>query len=64
MTAFSNDDLNELEGVLASVCETLAPQDEEVKARIRRRLFLLASNGISKPRQLHDHLIRSFTRAR
>ena len=53
-SAFSNDDLVELEWVFASVCEALEAnqerQDEEAKACIRRRLFLLAcNNGISDP---------------
>ena len=52
--AFSNDDLVELEWVFASVCEALEAnqerQDEEAKACIRRRLFMLAcNNGMSDP---------------
>ena len=67
-TAFSNDDLVELEWVLASVCEALEagqgkPTHEE-KARIRRRLFVLSCNGMSEPRSLRNHLVRSFSRSR
>jgi hypothetical protein len=65
-TVFSNDDLTELEWVFASVCEALEAvrgvHDEEEKARIGRRLFVLACNGMNDPRGLRDHLIRSFTR--
>jgi hypothetical protein len=64
-TNFSNDDLVELEWVFASVCEALeatqGTQGDDVKACIRRRLFVLASNGISEPRSLRHSLIRSFT---
>jgi hypothetical protein len=65
-TTFSNDDLVELEWVFASVCEALeaaqGKQDDDEKACIRRRLFVLASNGMSEPKSLRDSLIRSFTR--
>jgi hypothetical protein len=66
--AFSNDDLVELEWVFASVCEALEAnqdrQDEEAKACIRRRLFMLAcNNGMSDPASLRDHLDRSFARS-
>jgi hypothetical protein len=64
-TVFSNDELTELEWVLASVCDALEAEqckpDENEKAGVRRRLFVLACNGVSDPRTLHDHLIRSFT---
>jgi hypothetical protein len=67
-TTFSNDDLVELEWVFASVCEFLeaqqGKQDDDEKGCIRRRLFVLASNGMSEPRSLRDSLIRSFTRPR
>jgi hypothetical protein len=67
-SAFSNDDLVELEWVFASVCEALEAneerQDEEAKACIRRRLFMLAcNNGMSDPASLRDHLVRSFARS-
>ena len=66
-TVFSNDDLTELQWVFASVCETLEAQqgkrDESEKALIRRRLFILACNGMSDPRSLRDYLVRSFTRS-
>ena len=67
-SAFSTDDLVELEWVFASVCEALEAnqerQDEEAKACIRRRLFLLAcNNGISDPASLRDDLVRSFARS-
>jgi hypothetical protein len=67
-SAFSNDDLVELEWVFASVCEALEAnqerQDEEAKACIRRRLFLLAcNNGISDSASLRDDLVRSFARS-
>ena len=66
--AFSNDDLVELEWVFASVCEALEAnqerQDEEAKACIRRRLFMLAcNNGMSDPASLRDHLVRGFARS-
>ena len=66
--AFSNDDLVELEWVFASVCEALEAnqerQDEEAKACIRRRLFMLAcNNGMSDPASLRDHLDRTFSRS-
>ena len=68
-SAFSNDDLVELEWVFASVCEALEAkherQDEEAKACIRRRLFMLACNhGMSDPASLRDHLVRSFARSK
>jgi hypothetical protein len=67
-SAFSNDDLVELEWVFASVCEALEAneerQDEEAKSCIRRRLFMLAcNNAVSDPASLRDHLIRSFARS-
>jgi hypothetical protein len=62
-----NDDLAELEWVFASVCDALEADqgkpDEEERARIRR-LFVLACNGMSEPRSLRNHLVRSFTRRR
>lgn len=66
--AFSNDDLVELEWVFASACEALEAnqerQDEEAKACIRRRLFMLAcNNGMSDPASLRDHLDRRFARS-
>ena len=67
-SAFSNDDLVELEWVFASVCETLEAneerQDEEAKACIRRRLFMLAcNNGMGDPASLRDYLVSSFARS-
>ena len=66
--AYSNDELTELEWVFASVCETLevgqGKQNDEERACIRKRLFVLASNGMNDPRSLRDHLIRSFTRSK
>jgi hypothetical protein len=64
--AFAHDDLNELQWIFASVCEVLEAKhdkpDEEERACIRRRLFMLACNGMRDPLQLRDHLVRSFTR--
>jgi hypothetical protein len=66
--AFSNNELTELEWVFASVCEALeakqGKQNEEEKGCIRRRLFLMACNGMSDPRSLRDHLVRSFTKSK
>jgi hypothetical protein len=38
--------------------------DETETAAIRRRLFMLACNGMNDPEMLSAHLIASFTRAR
>ena len=48
-TAFMESDLSELEWVLESVFEALGSTDEETKAILRRKLFLLACNGIDNP---------------
>ena len=65
---FSNDDLVELEWVFASACEALEARhgkpDEEERVCIRRRLFMLACNGMSDPLEMRYHLVRSFTRSR
>lgn len=66
--AFSDNDLNELEWVFASVCEALEAeqgrQDDDKKTCIRRRLFVLACNGMNEPDKLHDHLVKSFARSK
>jgi len=63
--AFSYDELSELEWIFASVCEILeakqGKQNEGERGCIRRRLFVLACNGMSDPRILRDHLVRSFS---
>ena len=62
--AFSHDDLNELQWIFASVYEVLETKhdnlEDEERACIRRRLFMLVCNGMSDLLQLRDHLIRSF----
>jgi hypothetical protein len=62
-TSFSENDLAELEWVYQSVCSTLGTLDEKDKALVRRRLFLLACNGMDEPEMLNAHLIDSFRRS-
>ena len=65
-TVFSNSDLAQLEWVLQDVCASLEAQggciEDETKTYIRRRLFVLACNGMNDPLELRDHLVASFTR--
>jgi hypothetical protein len=63
-TVFYEPDLAELEWVFQSVCSALNFPDENETAAIRRRLFLLACNGMNDPELLTRHLIESFTRSR
>ena len=61
---FYDADLAELEWVFQSVCSELKFPDEHETASIRRRLFMLACNGITDPEMLRTHMIESFTRSR
>jgi hypothetical protein len=63
-TVFYESDLAELEWVFQSVCSALDFPDEHETACIRRRLFLLACNGMTDPETLKEHLIESFTRSK
>jgi hypothetical protein len=62
-TSFSENDLAELEWVYLSVCSALGTLDDANKALVRRRLFLLACNGMNDPEMLSTHLIDSFKRS-
>jgi hypothetical protein len=61
--SFSENDLAELEWVYLSVCSALGTLDDADKALVRRRLFLLACNGMNDPDMLSTHLIDSFKRS-
>jgi hypothetical protein len=61
-TAFMESDLSELEWVLESVFEALGSTDEETKAILRRKLFLLACNGIDNAEKLRATLVASAQR--
>jgi hypothetical protein len=63
-TAFNDADLNDLEWVFEAVCAALKGRDltEDNKAFLRRRLFMLACNGMTDPDVLREHLIASFAR--
>ena len=64
-TAFSDTDLNELEWVFESVCTAIkgpGSLTEDTKNFIRRRLFVLACNGMSDPDDLRDHLLANVAR--
>jgi len=63
-TVFYDADLAELEWVFQSVCAALNLPDDHKTASIRRRLFLLACNGMNDPDLLTRHLIENFTRSR
>jgi hypothetical protein len=52
-----------IEWVYQSVCSTLGTLDEKDKALVRRRLFLLACNGMDEPEVLSAPLIDSFRRS-
>jgi hypothetical protein len=58
-TSFVESELAQLEWVLESVWVALGKTDESVKATIRRKLFLLACNGINDPDILRDRLVAS-----
>jgi hypothetical protein len=58
-TAFTESDLSELEWVLEGCFRHLGSPDDETKAILRRRLFVLACNGVNDPEQLRDRLIAS-----
>jgi hypothetical protein len=61
---FYESDLAELEWVFQLVCSALDFPDDHETASIRRRLFLLACNGMNDSEMLTRHLIESFTRSR
>jgi hypothetical protein len=65
-TVFNESDLAQLEWVLEAVFKAVDAHaaDQDTKQSIRRRLFLLACNGMSEPEVLRDHLIESFTHAK
>ena len=56
-TVFEERDLSELEGVLDCTFRALGSPDEETKAMLRHRLFLLACNGVYDTEKLRDRLI-------
>lgn len=62
-TTFFENDLAELEWVYQSVCAALGTADEAEKTLVRRRLFLLACNGMNDPEMLIKHLVDSFRRS-
>jgi hypothetical protein len=65
-TVFNSSDLERLQAVFDEVCMALLSQSGQMnkgtKAAIRRRLFLLATNGMNDPNKLRDHLLTSATR--
>jgi len=61
-TSFVDSELAQLEWVLESVWATLGEVDESTKARVRRKLFLLACNGVNDPDALRDRLVASVAR--
>jgi hypothetical protein len=65
-TSFSEADLVVLDRVFDDVCTALKGArvlSERRKNAIRRRLFMLACNGMSDPEALRDHIIVSFERS-
>ena len=62
-TSFSESDLAELERVYESVCSTLGTLDEANKASVRRRLFLLACNGMNDSEKFSARLVDSLRRS-
>ena len=63
-TTFTDTDLNELEWVFESVCTTIKGHGlltEDTKSFIRRRLFVLACNGMTDSDDLRDHLVANVT---
>jgi hypothetical protein len=66
-TVFTDGDLNELEWVFESVCIAMEGPNllsEDIKNAIRRRLFMLACNGMTDPNDLRDHLIANVAHGR
>jgi hypothetical protein len=61
---FYEADLAELEWIFQSVCSALNFPDEKKTASIRRRLFMLACNGMNDPELLTRNLIANFTHSR
>src|SRR5262245_10145447 len=65
---FTDTDLAQLEWVFQSVCSALdaaeAAPDEEEKASIRRRLVLLARNGMNDQEALSARLIENYMRSK
>lgn len=61
-TVFTERDLTELEWVLDCTFSALGSPDEETKAFLRYRLFLLACNGVYDSEKLRDRLIASARR--
>jgi hypothetical protein len=66
-TVFFDTDLAQLQWVFDEVCSALETQrgriEEDTKSYIRRRLFVLACNGMSDPEILRAHLLTSFQRS-
>jgi len=66
-TVFLDADLAQLQWVFDEVCSALEGQrgrvEEDMKTYIRRRLFVLACNGMNDPESLRDHLLASFMRS-
>ena len=64
MSPRPSSDLDQLQWVFDEVCTALesqrGPMKEGAKASLRRRLFLLACNGMDDPNKLREHLLASF----
>ena len=64
---FFDADLAQLQWVFDEVCSALESQrgriEEDTKSYIRRRLFVLACNGLHDPETLRSHLLASFNRS-
>jgi hypothetical protein len=56
-TAFTESDLSELEWVLEGCFRALGSPDDETKAILRYRLFVLACSGVNDPDELRDRLV-------
>ena len=67
-TTFSDLELAQLDSVFELVCSKVKPVgdlDEDTKVAIRRRLFVLACNGMwDDLAALRDHLVLNLTRSR
>jgi hypothetical protein len=64
---FSETDLAELDGVFEDVCAAVnatGELDEGTRGAIRRRLFVLACNGMTNPKAMRHHLILNFSRSK
>ena len=65
--SFVDADLAQLQRVFDEVCSALESQrgriEEDTKSYIRRRLFMLAYNGMNEPENLRNQLLASFTRS-